>query len=194
AAGRGALRSGRRERAGERSTRGEAPRDLGEQDLPARDGKPRWSRRPRRGEAHCGNEPRHFNNSLRSPNMPPSERRRTTLWSLALAVSLAACSSNSAGPNGSGTGGRGTGGVGVGVGGASGLGGSAPSDAGNDVAADGPSDGGSDIASDGPGEGGTDVATDAVSDGAPAVDGSALPACSSLVNPLYVMSGDTQVP
>lgn len=41
-------------------------------------------------------------------------------------------------------------------------------------------------------DGGTDTAGDTSGDGAS--DAVSLPACSSLVNPLYVMSGDTQVP
>jgi hypothetical protein len=40
---------------------------------------------------------------------------------------------------------------------------------------------------------GTAVDTSPAVDGG-GIDGAALPACASLVNPLYIMSGDTQVP
>jgi hypothetical protein len=43
-------------------------------------------------------------------------------------------------------------------------------------------------------DGVSDAASDAASDATSGGDALALPACSSLTNPLYVMSGDTQVP
>ncbi len=57
-------------------------------------------------------------------------------------------------------------------------------------------DGGTDTASGGGGDVSTDTATagDAATDAASPSDGATTVACSSLTNPLYVMSGDTQVP
>jgi len=95
------------------------------------------------------------------------ERRRGAISSFALAALLGGCSStNSAGLIDGGAGGTAGGSTD-----AAGTGGSAPSDGGSDGAA-----------------------SDAAVDGTPPSDGPALPACSSLVNPLYIMSGDTQVP
>jgi hypothetical protein len=65
-----------------------------------------------------------------------------------------------------------------------------PPDSGQPDAGD---DGGMDVAPPADAEGdATDAAGDATSD--VAADGAALPACSSLTNPLYIMGGDTQVP
>src|SRR5262249_2928739 len=68
---------------------------------------------------------------------------------------------------------------------------------GGDTGVDAPADTGGDAPADAPGETGSgdatsDSPTDATSD--TTSDAPSLPACSSLPNPLYVMSGDTQVP
>jgi hypothetical protein len=119
------------------------------------------------------------------------EKRSGAAWPFLLAVALAACSSKSAGPNDGGASGSGGGGVGggAGAGGGAGMGGGAAEGGAGGTAAVGGGAGGGGAAG-APTDGGSDAATD----GAPPSDGPVLPACSSLVNPLYVMSGDTQVP
>src|SRR5262245_35413905 len=70
-----------------------------------------------------------------------------------------------------------------------------PRDAASEAAPEMPAGGGDDAGVDHAGGGGNDAATDGgPSDATTATDAATLAACSSLVNPLYVMSGDTQVP
>jgi hypothetical protein len=106
---------------------------------------------------------------------------RALAWLAALALPLLACGSSSNTPSPDAAAGGAGGGSGTGTGGSA-AGGSA-----GDASATGGAGGGNDG---GDKDGGANDGPSA-SDGG---DGPALTACSSLVNPLYVMSGDTQVP
>jgi hypothetical protein len=113
-------------------------------------------------------------------------------WALAAAVPLLACGSKSAPPDGGkgGAGGATDGGAGGSAGGAGGAGGATDGGSGGAGGGGGVTDGGADA----PAAGGAGGATDGGPGDGPAGDGPPLTACASLVNPIYVMSGDTQVP